>query len=818
MSARLAPTSGPDPLEELSCRELLAIIDKEVQTLPEKQRLPLILCCLEGLSLEEAAGRLGWKPTTVKAGLQRGRAQLSDRLIRRGLTLSAALAAVEAARGPASSAVVARLATAAVRGALVSTIGQTTSAEGISAGAAALARAVLNSMALTRLTIVAGLLLPLCLLAVGLVARGRDLPPSTDPSPSTPSPLPVRTVVIDDKPVEVADDADVPIEVKGRVLDPTGKPYAGANLYVGYTISGYDYSSPQPAMPLRTKSAADGHFQFTFARSELDARMLDVSSPAVIAVASGYGPEWSRIAGPGQAGMLTLKLVEDLPINGRVLDPKGKPVAGAKIRVLNIMRETEDVARFLGGVSSAATLRTWRGAFPERPREVTADADGRFRLTGLGRDRIVTLDQDYLGLPNPIHAVARLTGSAPKSDIYGATFDFVVGSDSHLVRGVCRDETTGRPVPGVRMNVRNARAKPQFTDANGLFELRGRSDGVSSIVAEPTGGEPYFAASALAPATAGSEPITLDFDLVRGIPLVGKVQCSPGMKRPSAGEVEYYPLRTNRHAWKIQTTDAIPASSGLIQPDGSFQLVVLPGPGVVLVAASPRRSFTPAALVDDRELSAFFESRQGWPSPKNYNAISLINPKEDAEQWTLDVEVMKGIRLRGQVTDPNGQPLASARVMGLTALSRSHEYLEGPSFEITQMRPHEVRQVAFVHDEKKLGRILTVHAGQTGPLDVRLEPWGSIKGRLVDKNGQPVANGFIELLIENVGLERGLSTDGKDRFQGPLVPRARYSFGRVPRQGGLTSHATYLGEVTVEPGQEKDVGDVSYDNPRPPIN
>jgi hypothetical protein len=245
---------------------------------------------------------------------------------------------------------------------------------------------------------------------------------------------------------------------------------------------------------------------------------------------------------------------------------------------------------------------------------------------------------------------------------------------------------------------------------------------------------------------------------------------------------------------------------------------VLPGPGVVLVAASPRRSFTPATLVDDRELSAFFASRQGWPSPKNCNAISLINPKEDAEQWTLDVEVMKGIRLRGQVTDPNGQPLASARVMGLTATSRSYEYLEGPSFEITQMRPHEVRPVVFVHDQKKLGRILTVHAGETGPLDVRLEPWGSIKGRLVDKNGQSVANGLIDLLIENVGLESGLSTDGKGRFQGPLVPRARYSFGRSP-QGGIPGRpATYLGEVTVESGQEKDVGDVSYDNPRPPIN
>jgi RNA polymerase sigma factor (sigma-70 family) len=810
MAARLAPTSGPDPLEELSCRELLETIDEEVQRLPEKQRLPLILCCLEGLSLEEAAGRLGWKTGAVKGRLQRGRARLHDRLVRRGLTLSAALAAVEAARGPASSSVVARLATAAVRGALVSTIGQTTPAEGISAAAAALARAVLKSMALTKLTIVTGLLLPLCLLAVGLVARGRELPPSTELSQSTPSPLPVRTVVIDDKPVEVADDADVPIEVKGRVLDPTGKPYAGANLYVGYASGGgSNLPPPQTALPLRAKSAADGHFQFTFARSELDARMLDNSSPAVIAAASGYGPEWSQIAGPGQAGTLTLKLVEDFSVNGRVLDPKGKPVAGAKIRVLNIISASaEEVTRFLGGVPTYATQKSWSGAFPERPLEVTADADGRFRLTGLGRDRIVAFDYEHPGPVNPNYAVARLIGSAPDSRIHGATFD-IVATESRLVRGVCRDQATGKPVAGVRMSALNSIAKPQFTDVDGFYELSGRGAG-DYIVAEPPGGQPYFAASATAPGTPGFDPITLDFDLVRGIPLVGKVQCSTGKKPPSAGRVEYYPLKTNTHAWKIQTPDYIPASSGLIQPDGSFQLVVLPGPGVVSVAASPRRSFT-AALVDDRELSAFFGPRQGCLSPKNYHAISLINPKEDAEQWTLDVEVMKGIRLRGLLTDPNGQPLASARVMGLTAMGYG-EYLEGSSFEITQMRPHEVRQVVFTHDEKKLGRILTVHAGETGPLDVRLEPWGSIKGRLVDKKGQPVPNGFIRLLIENIGLERGLSADRNGRFQGPLVPRARYSFVRAP--WGQASDAIYLGEVTVESGQEKDVGDVSYDNPR----
>ena len=96
----------PGPLDELSARELLAAVDEEVERLPEVYRLPVLLCCLEGLSQEEVAARLVWTPGSVRGRLERGRRMLHDRLARRGLTLSAALMALEVSRGKA--AVVAR--------------------------------------------------------------------------------------------------------------------------------------------------------------------------------------------------------------------------------------------------------------------------------------------------------------------------------------------------------------------------------------------------------------------------------------------------------------------------------------------------------------------------------------------------------------------------------------------------------------------------------------------------------------------------------------------------------------------------------------
>src|SRR5438445_493603 len=79
--------AGADPLEELTARELLTVLDEEVGRLPDAYRAAVVLCCVEGLSQEEATRRLGWSPGSVRGRLERGRALLRRRLERRGLGL-----------------------------------------------------------------------------------------------------------------------------------------------------------------------------------------------------------------------------------------------------------------------------------------------------------------------------------------------------------------------------------------------------------------------------------------------------------------------------------------------------------------------------------------------------------------------------------------------------------------------------------------------------------------------------------------------------------------------------------------------------------
>jgi len=134
----------PDPPARLAGRELLAALEEEVQRLPEAQRLAVVLCRLEGLSQEEAARRLGCTAGTVRGRLERGRARLRERFLRRGLTLPAALAAVEAVRASAPAAL-ARLGTSAAKAATLFAAGPKP-AGAATAAAVALAEGVLKDM------------------------------------------------------------------------------------------------------------------------------------------------------------------------------------------------------------------------------------------------------------------------------------------------------------------------------------------------------------------------------------------------------------------------------------------------------------------------------------------------------------------------------------------------------------------------------------------------------------------------------------------------------------------------------------------------
>src|SRR5262249_8631067 len=138
-------------LNEITGRELLAVLDEEVQRLPERYRLPVLLCYLEGQTHEQAAQQLGWSRSTVKRSLEQARKRLPSRLTRRGPALGGVLLTTHPAEPAAPAAVSAHLAAATVQTAVQVTTGKTLVAGALSAPAAVLAEAVLKSLFVAKL-------------------------------------------------------------------------------------------------------------------------------------------------------------------------------------------------------------------------------------------------------------------------------------------------------------------------------------------------------------------------------------------------------------------------------------------------------------------------------------------------------------------------------------------------------------------------------------------------------------------------------------------------------------------------------------------
>src|SRR6185312_6055863 len=125
---------------------------------------------------------------------------------------------------------------------------------------------------------------------------------------------------------------------------------------------------------------------------------------------------------------------------GRLITLEGRPLGGIEVRTLRVQDSSNPVEIF--GAPS--------GFF----QAATSDADGRFRISGIGRDRRALLGVAGPGIQRDyLHVV---TGSFPKdrpppyktTPVYAAMFEHPCKPGKSMV-GVVRDRDTGAPLPGI---------------------------------------------------------------------------------------------------------------------------------------------------------------------------------------------------------------------------------------------------------------------------------------------------------------------------------------------------------------------------------
>jgi RNA polymerase sigma factor (sigma-70 family) len=806
------PMSVKSQVREAEWHEVQAALDEEVGALPEKYRAPFVLCFLEGKSRAEVARELGLREGTVWSRLSQARKRLQERLGRRGIALPALLA-VAALSGEEALAAPGRLIHTTIQAAA----GQADRAAAVSARVAALAEAVSKAMSITKWKT-----LTLCLVAIGLAAVGAGAAlRATTPLPADEAALPSPEGRAE-KPQRGAaiDDAGATVTFRGCVLDPAGKPLAGAEVtlwcHLGYWAA-YRAWHPDTAGSLRPKSLAttgeDGRFTATFRKAEVTENPLNMWERPwrlvqVVAAAKGYGPAWASLDGKDNEEELILRLVKDAAaVKGRVLDLEGRPVVGASIRVVRV------------GDDSISSL--WQPSWTGLSADCTTDRDGRFALSGVGRGREVLLSIDGGRIEH------KLVSVKSPADQAGPEVE-VVAKPAKPVEGTLRVKGIGKPLAGVVVygeEEAHQRIVRAVTDAQGRYRLVGlpKADAyqLSFYPSLETGCLSTWVRVA---DTEGLRPVLADVEVRRGVEvhcrLIDKVT-----RKPVRGELRFTPLEVNtlfsealepggyRPSREFQRT-RIPG------PDGVFRFVAYPGPGLMVVILQGNMGRYLPRPIDPADLAkARGDMHMEWA--KLFGMYQLIDPKEGDKPLAVDIELDPGRKATGSLLGPNGKPVSEATAYGLDRPFPERHVgpgvrLKADTFTASVLDTERPRTVSFVHKERKLVGHVVLRGDEKGPVTVHMEPWGVLTCRLVSDQRKPVTGvrlgwRYPELPAPNVPPAETVTTDSEGRFRiEGLAPGVKFeiTLHGDEKKAMTISAGEALKGLTIEAGQTKDLGKI----------
>ena len=137
------------------------------------------------------------------------------------------------------------------------------------------------------------------------------------------------------------------------------------------------------------------------------------------------------------------------------------------------------------------------------------------------------------------------------------------------------------------------------------------------------------------------------------------------------------------------------------------------------------------------------------------------------------------------------------------------------------VNPKEPRALVFIHQEKKLVGVVRVSGNEKDPAEVKVGPWATLRGRLVNADGKPMADVKLSFLqsIEEADPQgvgdlpdgREIRTDANGRFElSGFAPGLRYNLAAL----SSTRIIARIGQdMQFMVGEEKDLGDVTA---RPP--
>lgn len=745
----------PDPVTEITWREGLVVLDEELSRLPATYRSALIHFYLEGQTQEEAARALGCSLGAFRGRIERARECLRVRLVRRGVTLSAAALGGVLISARAGAAIPPSLAVGTVRAVTGSPAGQLLAGV-VPVNVATLTEGVLATMFVTRMKVIVALIVVGLLVAgAGAVALGPSIPQKAPVAGETSSAAP--ELVADPVPpakgrpeanLTAGDERPPRVEqtVKAAVRDIAGKPVAGAKVYwvtiVGPALTVKALPRGQQGVSLKVlvdgKTTPDGDCALLgrFTGREMRELMF------LVATAPGYG-----ISGKGFTSAkepIAIALRPEVKIKGRLLTPAGAPAKGVRVRLESIVFNAqlmEDV-----GVDSKFVKDS---VLPYWPAPVATDVQGCFTLPGFSEeaDAYLTIaDQNY-ALEN-LHVSSRSNvrdGSKPLKPEFTHTL-----APARPVQGVVTASDTGKPLASVAVEVWTGNGVPVEgrTDDQGRYRV-----GMYTATRDNAGATAYHI-TAYPPADSGYIPVSLEYKgqwpagakflernlaLPRGRLVHGKA-LDADTNKPLAGvSILYYPKASNPNSRPNYDL----RSPVLTDKDGRFTITALAGEGFLL-AEAPSPDYI-------REMIPGLEEGllMGDIFPQGHTKLNL--PKTDAPA-VADVKLRKGVTLQAQILDADGKPVpwvfAYYRQMHACQINKWNYAVrfEKGLFRARGCDPNLTYRVFFLQPALHLGAVADLKY-EAEPTEIRLKPTATARGKLVQPDGSPAVGVGAEVKL-----------------------------------------------------------------------
>jgi len=257
--------------------------------------------------------------------------------------------------------------------------------------------------------------------------------------------------------------------------------------------------------------------------------------------------------------------------------------------------------------------------------------------------------------------------------------------------------------------------------------------------------------------------------------------------------------------------------------------VALPGRGIVSVRDEADRYRPASGFEKIAGYDAKFNSFRTVPhyiSPGGQAILAAVDIDPKAESIALDLQADPGKSVAIEVVGPDGAPVGDTRVKGQRELFQSAAIPQASSsFEVHALDPTKPRRVVVMHEGRKLIGSAVLKGDGSGPVTIKLQPWGSVAGRIVDDEGRPRKAMFIGSpggsdnkrpethdILPGSDWNQGVRVgdDGRFLIEG-LVPGLKYS---ATSRTGFETPGDLFADLIVAPGEAKDLGDLKVQAPK----